>query len=461
MHFTTRLLIAAGVLLAGGLASAADLVPPAARRLDAYFDALAKHQLASGSIAIAENGVLRYQRSVGSAIISPARNEPTDAGTRYRIGSVTKLFTATMVMQLVEGASITLDSKLAEFYPDLPNALDITYRDLLQHRSGLANYTETPDFEAWRTQPRTHADLLKIITAAGARFPPRERVEYNNSNYLLLGFVLEKIYERSFDEILQRQITSKLGLARTNYIGGGIKSLESMSYRFSPAGWAAQTPTDPSIHGGAGGLISTPADLVIFIDALFTGKLLTGHSLASMRSQEGGSGMGLWPYAVAGQKGYGHGGSIEGFRACVYYFPEKKLAISYATNASIVSMDEIVDETLSLVFERGRKPPSFESVKLSSHAQAEYAGTWRSAPGQPADTPFRQFKAPDEPIVLAVTAGTEAPLASIKGRDFQLSALGDDEFALREIGYFLRFYPRGDQLVIRGPEWSYYLKRAR
>jgi CubicO group peptidase (beta-lactamase class C family) len=455
---------AAALVLLVFLAATAGAASPSfssGKKLDAYFDALAKHQLANGSIAITEKGVPVYQRSVGSAIISPQGNEAADDATRYRIGPVSELFTAALVMQLVEGASITLDSSLAEFFPDLPNALEITYRDLLQHRSGLANYTAAPDFETWRRTPKTHADLLKIIAAAGARFPPRARVEYNDSNYLLLGYVLEKVRERSFDDILQRQISARLGLARTYYAGGGITSLESVSYRVSPAGWAAQVPTDPSIHGGAGGLVSTPGDLVTFIDALFSGKVVSEHSLASMRSQEGGSGMGLWPYQQAGQIGFGHAGGIERFRTCVYYFPDRKLAISYATNAALIPMDEIVDESLSLIFERGRKPPTFEPVKLTANAQAEYAGAWRFAEGRPDETPFRNFATPDEPIVLAVRAGTDAPLVTIGNRDHQSTALGGHEFALRELGYFLRFDPRANELVLRGPDGSYYLKRAR
>jgi D-alanyl-D-alanine carboxypeptidase len=458
---TARLLIVAGSWIAGGAASGADLVAPAAKRLDAYFDALAQQQFANGTIAISEKGVLRYQRSIGSARLSPNGNEPTDAATRYRIGPVSQLFTAVLVMQLVEGASVTLDSKLAEFYPDLPNALDITYRDLLQHRSGLANYTDLPDFETWRTSARTHADLLKIIEAGGAKFPPRERVDNNGTNYLLLGYVLEKIYERSFDEIVQRQITGKLGLARTYYAGNGITSLESTSYRLTPAGWMAQAPTDPSIHGGAGGMLATPADLVVFIDAVFTGKLVTPHSLESMRSQEGGSGMGLWPHEIAGHTGYGQSGSTEGFRACVYYFSDRELAISYATNASILPMDEMVDETLSLVFEHGRKPPSFEPVKLTSHQQADYTGTWRSTEGSPAQLPFRPSDRPDVPISLVVKPGTDAPLVTLEEHVYPLTALGNHEFALRALGYFLRFNPRDDELVIRGPERAYNLRRAR
>ena len=433
---------------------------PPTKKLDAYFDALAKNQFANGTIAISEKGVLVYQHSVGFAKIENGVPQPADAGTRYRVGLVSKLFTAVLTMQLVEGASITLDSKLAEFFPDLPNALDITYRDLLQHRSGLANYSDTPDFESLRLTSRTHADLLKLVASGGARFKPRERVEYSNSNYLLLGYVLEKVYEKSYDDIVRRQIIDKIGLPRTYYAGEGITNLESISYVFTPNGWAAQQDTDPSIHGGAGGMVSTAADLVRLIDMLFAGKILTEHSLDSMRNQDGGSGMGLWPYQSAGQTGYGHGGRIDGFRACVYYFPAKDISIAYTTNASLLSMDEIVDQVLRLIFERG-KPPAFEPVKLATRQQGEYLGTWRSADGMPMDSPFRQFKAQNPPIVLEVTAGADAPTVTIQDHEFKLTALGDHEFFLREIGYFLRFYPHENELVVRGPEWDYYLKRDR
>ena len=457
--FLHRPLLATLLLFAPVLAGAVESkssVPIA--KLDAYFDALAKNQLANGTIAISEKGALVYQRSVGFAKIENGVPQPADAGTRYRVGSVSKLFTAVLAMQLLERAILTLDSKLAEFYPDLPNASDITYRDLLQHRSGLANYSDTPGFQTFRLAPRTHAELLKLIEAGGARFKPRERVEYSNSNYLLLGYILEKVYGKPYDEIVRRQIIDKIGLLRTYYAGEGIANLESISYVFTPQGWVAQANTDPSIHGGAGGMVSSATDLVRLIDAVFAGRIVTAHSLESMRNQDGGSGMGLWPYQIAGQTGYGHGGRIEGFRSCVYYFPAKNLSIAYTTNASVLSMDEIVDEVLKLIFERG-KPPTFEPVKLTTHQQGEYLGAWRSADGVPKDSPFRQFTTPDQPIVLEVKAGADAPTVTIQGREFKLTAFAENDFFLREIGYFLRFYPHENELVVRGPEWDYYLKR--
>jgi CubicO group peptidase (beta-lactamase class C family) len=358
-------------------------------------------------------------------------------------------------MQLVERASITLDSKLAEFYPELPNALDITYRDLLQHRSGLSNYTESAGFETWRTQPKPRAELLKIIADGGARFAPRERLEYNNSNYLLLGYIVEKIYNQPFGDIVEKRIADKVPLTRTQFGEAPARAL--ISYEKTPQGWKAVASTDAALHGGAGSLTSTPTDLVRFIDALFAGKVVSQQSLASMRDQSVGTGLGLWAYTVAGKTGLGHGGAIESFRACVFHFPEQKISIAYATNAPVLSMSEIVDEVLAIVFDARRKPPTYLPITLGESQQKAYAGKWRSAEGVPMRSPFRQFRAPDAPIELEVVSRAGGPIVRIQNSEMPLVAYGDGEFYIREIGYFLRFDT--GELVVRGPDYAYYLKK--
>jgi CubicO group peptidase (beta-lactamase class C family) len=443
------------MLLLAGNAYAADLVPAATKKLDAYFDALARESLANGSVAISEKGVIKYQRSVGLASISPRGTEPADTNTRYRIGSVTKMFTAALTMQLVERASITLDSKLAEFYPELPNALAITYRDLLQHRSGLANYSEAAGFEVWRRQPKPPAELLKLIADGGERFAPRERLEYNNTNYLLLGYILEKVYNKPYAEIVRQRISGKVPLTRTefgNEFGGAL-----VSYEKTPQGWKAVPSTDPALHGGAGALTSTPTDLVRFIDALFAGHVVSKQSLASMRDQSVGTGLGLWSYDVAGKTGYGHGGAIESFRACVFHFPEQKISIAYATNAPVLSMSELVDEVLALVFDGRRQPLAYAPIAPGESRHKAIVGTWRSAQGMPKRSPFRQFRAPDAPIELEVVSRAEGPYVRIQNNELPLVAFGNGEFFVREIGYFLRF--DSDELVVRGPDYAYYLKK--
>jgi CubicO group peptidase (beta-lactamase class C family) len=358
-------LLAALLLVASGAAGAADAVPAATKKLNAYFDTLQAQGTVSGSIAISERGVLRYQRSIGFATLENGIPQPADAGTRYRIGAVTQLFTAVMTMQLAESASIMLDNKLAEFYPDVPVAIGITYRNMLQHRSGLANYRDAPDFDSWRNTPQTHADMLGVVTAGGTRFAAGERVEYNDTNYLLLGYVLEKVYERSYDDIVRRQITSKLGLVRTYYAGtGGLSTLESISYQATADGWRAEIVPDPSIDGGSGGMVSNATDLVTFMDAVFTAKIVTPYSLESMRDQSGGSGIGLWPRTLAGNSALGEHGNIGSFNACVYHFPDKRISIAWTSNASRVPMDEILEEALRLIFEKGRKAPKVTPPKI-------------------------------------------------------------------------------------------------
>jgi D-alanyl-D-alanine carboxypeptidase len=340
----------AGLLLASSAAHAVDVFPRATKKLDAHFDGLQAQGLVSGSIAISERGVLRYQRSVGFASIENGVPQEADAGTRYRIGEVTRLFTAALALQLAEQATITLDNKLAEFYPDLPNAINITYRNLLQHRSGLSNYTDAKDFDAWRRTPRSHDEMLKAVTDGGVKFPPGERVEVNDTNYLLIGYVLEKVHERSYDDIVRRQIANKLGMVRTYYAGTStMTSLEAAAYQWTAEGWRREVEPDPSVDGGAGGLVSNATDLVAFMDALFAGKVVSKYSLGNMRGEDGAPGIGMRPAEIAGRSGFGERGTLGAFNAAVYHFPDEKISIAWTSNASRMPMDQILDEVLKLI----------------------------------------------------------------------------------------------------------------
>ncbi len=180
--------------------------------------------------------------------------------------------------------------------------------------------------------------MLAAITAGGVKFAPRERVEPSNSNYLLLGYVLEKVQDRSYDEILRRGI-DKLGLARTYFAGTQGSTLESIAYRESPEGWIAIDASDPTVLGGAAGVISNAGDLVKFMDALFAEKLVSAQSLATLRGAQGGPRVALQSQEIAGQAAEGLQGSAGGFSAAVYHFPARQLSISFTGNASAVPVD--------------------------------------------------------------------------------------------------------------------------
>jgi len=301
---------AACLLLACAAAHPADVFPKATKKLDAYFDTLQANGQVSGSIAISEAGVTRYSRSVGFASIADGIAQPADNGTRYRIGAVTRLFTAALTMQLAEGGSITLDNKVAEFFPDVENATVISYRDVTQQRSGLTE----------------------------------------DSNYLLLGWMLEKVYDKPYAAIVSQRITGKLGLVRTYYKGtGGSNTLESVSYHWTPEGWSADPGTDKVMVGGAGGMVSNAGDLVSFMDALLKGRVVSPTSLATMQGEDGNPGFGMHAGKIMGIPAFGERGAVESFNAALFHFPAQKLTVAWTSNASRVPIDDILNEVMRLL----------------------------------------------------------------------------------------------------------------
>jgi D-alanyl-D-alanine carboxypeptidase len=332
-------------------AAAADSVPSAKKKLDAYFDGLQTQGQLSGSLAISERGVMRYQRSIGFATIENGAPQPADGGTRYRIGGVTRLFTAALAFQLAEQATITLDNKLAEFYPEVPNAIGISYRQMLQQRSGLADYTASPGFASWRTSAHTHAEMLKAIVNGGTSFPVGARVEPSDTNYLLVGYALEKVTGRSYDELLRQRITSKLGLVRTYVAGtGGATTLEAMGYAWTTDGWRAVVDDDPSVGGGASSLVSNAGDLVALMDALIAGKVVSPYNVGAMRDDDNtGFTIALQHLAMAGVPCLGDRAHISAYDAFVCHVPGPRITIAWTGNAARAPIEPMLEEVARLV----------------------------------------------------------------------------------------------------------------
>ena len=256
-------------------------------RLDAAFDALAQHDQARGSIAIAVPGQPLHTRAVGRANEQVAQAAPE---TRYRIGSVSKVFTAVLVMQLVDEGKLTLDTPLAKFFPAFPNAERVTVAYLLAHRSGLGDAKDLPDFDRWAQQARSLNDLRVALQGMRPNFEPGARMQYNNSGYILLWWIVERVTGLPYADALRQRITAPLGLAHTSYSPDPDREPDGSAwYRWNddpgtPPGWTPMAPTHPSVPGGAGAVLSTPRDLVVFLQVLFDGKLVSTKSLERMNT---------------------------------------------------------------------------------------------------------------------------------------------------------------------------------
>jgi D-alanyl-D-alanine carboxypeptidase len=291
-------------------------------KIDSYFQSLSTNDKFMGSVAISRNRKIIYSTAIGfkDRAAKAAANEET----KYRIGSISKTFTAVLTFKSVEEGKLKLDQPLAIYFPSLKNADKITINNLLYHRSGIPNFTNNPDYLMWNTQPKSELEMVAIISKLGSDFEPDGKSAYSNSNYVLLSYILSRAYKLPFAKILEDKIISPLKLKNT-YCGGRITSAnnECYSYRYA-TDWSKEPETDMSIPMGAGSIVSTPTDIILFIEALFNEELISKISLTQMKTLKDKFGMGLFQIPFYDKIGFGHTGGIDGFSSVVSYFPRRQ-----------------------------------------------------------------------------------------------------------------------------------------
>jgi D-alanyl-D-alanine carboxypeptidase len=412
-------------------------------KLDSLFNTLAENNRAMGSVAISKNGVILYTKAIGYSYINDGKKVPATTQTKYRIGSITKMFTATMIFQLIEEGKLSLTTTLDKYFPNVPNAKTITIGNMLSHRSGIYNLTADPDFTAWMVKPKTKQELLDMIAKSKPDFAPDEKTGYSNTNYLLLGYIIETISGMPYKEALKERITSKLGLTNT-YAGGKIdvKNNESYSYMYAN-GWEPETETDMSIPGGAGVIESTPADLVQYITALFDGKLVSQSSLDKMKAITDGIGMGLIQMPYYSRKALGHNGGIDGFMSDLYYFTDDSAAVAYCSNGQVYRLNDIMQGVLNIYYNKKYEIPTFRNFNVTSADLDKYVGVYSSA---------------RLPLKITVTKEGNSLMAQATGQSaFPLEATDKDQFKYEQAGVVIQFNPEKNELLLQqgGGQYSF------
>ena len=237
-----------------------------AAKLDSLFQVLETKDKFMGSISIAENGKIIYAKTIGKSDLET--NTLATTNTKYRIGSISKIFTSCLIFKAIEEKKLDLNQTIDSYFPSIENAKKITISNLLNHRSGIHNFTNDPEYLLYNTQAKSEKEMVDLIAKSKSDFEPDSKAEYSNSNYVLLSYILEKTYKKPYKEILNTKIIKPLGLKNT-YFGGkiNIQNNECYSYTFADK-WKKETETDMTIPMGAGGIVSTPTDLVLFAEQL-------------------------------------------------------------------------------------------------------------------------------------------------------------------------------------------------
>jgi CubicO group peptidase (beta-lactamase class C family) len=398
-----------------------------AEKIDSLLDYLAGKNKAMGSLALSRDGSIVYSKAVGYSLLTPQNRIKSDEDTRYRIGSVTKMFTATLVFQLIEEGKVDLTTTLDKYYPEVPNAGRITIAHLLGHRSGIHSFTDDSAYLKWMTSPKTHDEMIRIISSGRPEFRPGLTAAYSNSNYVLLGYIVERICNKTYNEVLRERICTKIGLTDTYYGGKSNPAQhESFSYAYESL-WVQKPETDMSIPHGAGALVSTPSDLVRFIEALFAGQLISEKSLNQIKTITDGIGMGMFLYPFLNKTAYGHTGSIDGFGSTLGYFPEDKVAFAYISNGTIYPALEVLFGALKIFFNLPYEFPVFTFYFVPQEELDQYLGMYSS---------------PQMPVQITLTKNNGMLYGQATGQPaLPLEAVDKNVFKLEMVGAIITFNP--------------------
>lgn len=407
-------------------------------KLDSFLFALAKNNKAFGQLVFSQNSNIIYERSFGYRTNYEVDKNKINNETKFWIGSVSKVYTAVIIYQLIQENKLKLDTKLSEYFPEIKYANDIQIRDMLNHHSGIFNFSDDPNYRQWRLKPISQDKLLAKICAGAPAFYPRSNQRYSNSNFILLAWIAEKICSKTFPEIVEDRISKIIGAMHTSKAHKiNSEQNEALAYQWENQ-WKAMPQTDMSIPGGAGGIASNAHDMSLFIDALFDGRLIHKNYLDTMILQDNGFGYGLFEYHFENQKCLGHTGGIDGFSSFLAYFPDEKLSISFCSNALAIPMNDILISALKIRFNRPFQVPDF---KPYAHTRSEL------------DSMCGVYSCRSLQLDLIIRRkGNSLEAQATKQSPFLLENSGPNHFQFNTAGIQMEFFPADHsmQLLQRG-----------
>jgi D-alanyl-D-alanine carboxypeptidase len=331
-----------GLVLAGHALAAQR--PPAGAvpgRIDSLVnDFMATRHTPAVSVAVVRGPDTLVMKGYGEASVELHR--PATASTVYRIGSITKHFTAAEIMRLAERGKLSIDDRVTKYLPDAPvHGRAITIRQLLNQTSGVHEYMTEPAWRATWTQPLSQQQVVAFVSHDSLDFEPGKAWEYSSTNYVLLGMIIEKVTGEPYASYLRHDLFEPLDLAQTSYCPSRPTGPTFAEGYVANVGSAGAKPTEflDLTSFAAGALCSTARDLLKWQRALADGRVVNARSWALMTTPDTlddgkplAYGFGLELGSLGPHPQIGHGGATNGFVSVINYYPADGLNVIVLTN---------------------------------------------------------------------------------------------------------------------------------
>ncbi len=368
--------------------------PDTVSLINEYMDALVKAGKFNGSLLIARDGKVVVSKGYGMSNFE--LDVPNTPQTKFRIGSITKPFTATAIMLLQERGKLTVQDSICKYVADCPVGWQqITLHHLLSHTSGLAKHDKAADYLKTAMMPMSVMQLIDSFKNKPADFKPGEKFDYNNNGYILLGYVIEKVSGQSYETFLRENVFVPLNMTNSGYdrhdpiiknrAAGYLRPDDRVGGSLMNAVYI-----DQSQSFSAGALYSTTEDLLRLDQALYEGKFLSAKSQESMFAPAIGE------YGPAPTYGYGwyinqqfnrraisHPGGVPGFTSMITRFPNDKVVIILLGNLENSQVIRASKDLAAIIFgEKYEIPRERTSVKINPKILEVYVGDYEDRPGR-------------------------------------------------------------------------------
>jgi CubicO group peptidase (beta-lactamase class C family) len=361
---------------------AASPPPPNLARMEQVIQSYVAKKQFMGSVLVARGNEVMLDKGYGYA--DEEWKIPDSPKTKFRLGSITKQFTAASIMLLQERGKLKVTDLVKRYMPDAPAAWDkITIFNLLTHTSGIPNFTSFPDYRSIEPFPITPGKLVALFRDKPLDFQPGTKWSYSNSGYVLLGYLIEKISGQSYQRFVEETIFKPLGMKDSGYDSNSA-IIPDRASGYSPGrdGLVNAGYINMTVPFSAGGLYSTTEDLWRWERGLFGGKLLSSASLKQMTTPfKNDYAFGLAVQKVNGREVIEHGGGIEGFNTMLAYYPEDKLTVAVLANLNGEAPEEIAQDLGALAHRENVVLPSErKAVHVDPKIFDGYVGTYQLAP---------------------------------------------------------------------------------
>jgi CubicO group peptidase (beta-lactamase class C family) len=373
--------LASALLLAVGLALSARAEDPAPR-FDGYMKACVEVNHFSGAVLVSKGGKTLFASGYGFA--NAEHQVPNTTRTKFRLGSITKQFTAMAILILQERGKLKVEDPVGKFIDDAPKAWDsVTIHHLMTHTGGIPSYTDDPAYIKKMMMPETVKSMISRFRDKPLEFRPGEKFHYSNSGYFLLGAIIEKVSGKSYETFLKEAIFDPLGMKDTGYDHPAtVLPGRASGYTLRKDGPVNAEYLDMSQPYAAGSLYSTVEDLARWDRALADGKLISGELYAKMYTPLKNNYAYGWMVATTkGRKEIHHGGGINGFATEILRYPEQQVCVVVLSNVLPVNPGRVAHDLAAITFEEPHEQPRAHKVaEVNPRVYDAYVGRYELEP---------------------------------------------------------------------------------